>query len=387
MGRVEIGETPDIQFLSGVYVSRDTFGMRANAVAAAVRANAKFPFDYPVLGLNFQKDLITYGDRDSVGLYADNTSPPFKPWEKVTNVTYYPVSFTSPELDTSMIKPGMIIDTDHKPKWSTYVVKVSNGKVLTAGWVNSATRRMGTPPSGVGLTINPITKVWATNFNTFLPDGARSKAAVIQENGAINNSIKEPSFVVGIDTVLLPQSKFGGTAAYLARQSDGGNMQRWKYGFVSQGAYANFASHDSARLTPDIGFEESSSAKNGMVFAGKNTESSLLWKDGSRVVASIDPKGLIQKIGYKTIVIKNDTELSDTVGRYIISSLGKVTLTLPPKKNVFDGYTLKLTKTSGKDVTLKSSDGVSINGNTNFTISDASWNKEAIYVGGSWFIE
>ncbi|MBA0178166.1 hypothetical protein H0251_00780 [Pectobacterium carotovorum] len=388
MGRTDPKQINDgNRFSRGVYASRDTYGMRANAVVAAIRANSEGSFDYPVLGFNYLKEMSEYHDRDSVGLYADNTSLPLKAWERVNNVTYSPVSFSAKGIDSSKIKVGMIIDTDHNPKWSSYIIRVSEGKVITAGWVNTVTGRMGTPPNGVGLTINPITKVWATNFNIFLREGGRANSGVIQENGIVNNSIKNPTAVNGLDTVILPQSKYGGTAAYLARVANSGNKQQWKYGFMSQGSYINFISYDSTKHSPEMGFVESSSAKNGMVFAGRNTESSLLWKNGGRVLASIDPQGLIQKIGYKTVVVRNDINLSEMIGRYIISSPGKITLTLPPKKLIFDGYTMKLTKVAGSDVTLKSQDGVNINGETSTTIIGVSWNKEAIYMEGEWFIQ
>ena len=389
MGRVaneELGAPVDA-FHAGVYASRDTFGMRANAVVAAFRANAEGSFDYPILGFNYLKEMSKYQDRDSVGLYADNASVPFKSWEIVNNVHYLPVSFSSGSIDTSNIKPGMVIDTNHNPKWSSFVVKVYKDRVITSGWVNTSTGKTGTPSDGIGLKINPVTKVWATNFNVFLRENGRAKSSVIQENGLINNNITNPSSINGIDTVVLPQSKYGGTAAYLARVADSGNTQQWQYGFMSQGSNINFISYSSTKHDPYAGFAETSKAKVGMVFSGRNQEASIIWKNGSRIVASTDPNGLIEKIGYKTDVVSGDSSLSDTFGRYVINGSGNVKLSLPLSDSLLDGYTLKLTNISNAAVELISRDGKTINGINSLKLPASRWNKEAIYINNQWVVE
>lgn len=72
------------------------------------------------------------------------------------------------------------------------------------GWVNTATGHLGTPPDGYGLVINPITKIWAANFNAFLEENSQSNSLVVQENGVVNNKLGNPMAVNGIDTVILP---------------------------------------------------------------------------------------------------------------------------------------------------------------------------------------
>ena len=39
----------------GIYASKNTFGMRSNAVVAAFSANSLKPFDYPILGFEWLK--------------------------------------------------------------------------------------------------------------------------------------------------------------------------------------------------------------------------------------------------------------------------------------------------------------------------------------------
>ncbi|MCV4784608.1 hypothetical protein OFM36_34765, partial [Escherichia coli] len=62
------------------------------------------------------------------------------------------------------------------------------GKIITAGWVNLKTKRMGTPDNHSSLVVNPVTKIWSANFNLIFPEGGRATKGVVQENGIINNS-------------------------------------------------------------------------------------------------------------------------------------------------------------------------------------------------------
>lgn len=389
MGRVSPGEVSDV-YASGVYASGNTYGMRATSVIAAFRANSKTPFDFPISGFRYTKEMSTYKGRDSVALYADNTSPPFRKWEVIKNARYTPTSFTANDIDSNNIKKGMLIDTMHNPKWSSIVVSSSNGEVRTTGWVNTSTGHLGTPADGYGLVINPITKIWAANFNAFLTDDSRSDSLVVQENGVVNNKSEKPPAVNGIDTIILPQSRYGGTAAYLARSASGGNRGQWNYGFMSQGAKdANFISYDvfDGLNNTNAAFKDTSTSKYGVFFSGKNKEASIAWESKNKIVAYIGSEGLIQKIGYKTSIIKADANLNDSFGRYLILSNGSISLKLPKIENLIDGYTLKITKVSGGDVELKSPDGLKVNGSSSYTIKEKTWNKEAIYSSGEWFIE
>ncbi len=389
-GRIMNLQIPTLanNYSTGYYASRDTYGMRANAVVAAFKANAVEPYDYPIVGFESLRAMGKYRDRDSVGLYADNTSPPFKLWEKIHSANYTPTSFTSPDIDEKKIKPGMLLDTEHNPKWSSYVVSVKSGKVITAGWVNSKTGHLGTPENGVGVTINPLTKIWAANFNIFFPENGKATFGVIQENGIINSNVKNPNAINGIDTVVLPQSKYGGTAAYLSRSADRGYAQQWVYGFISQGSKNSFISSDSANHSPETSFLDQSSSINGLVFEGKNKKNSIVWRSKEIVNASITPEGLISKLGYKTKNIKSNSTLYSDYGRYIIENEQPITLILPDEKDLLPGYTLKITKVSNSKapVSFVSKNNTSVNGDKKFTADSTQWNKEAIYDGASWYI-
>ncbi|MDH8244455.1 hypothetical protein QIG89_27805, partial [Klebsiella pneumoniae] len=66
------------------------------------------------------------------------------------------------------------------------------------------------------------------------------------------------------------------------------------------------------------------------------------WTDGQKVTASISPSGEIEKINYKTKVIKDSDELTDSFSQYIFMTKNDITVQLPASKLLTDGYTLKL---------------------------------------------
>lgn len=381
MGRIAADTELKKSYMSGAYISRDTFGMRANAAAAAITANTMTPFNFPIIGLNFMKALANYKDRDSVGLYVGNASAPFKKWERVASGTYTPTSFESAEMDASKIKPGMIIDTMHKERWSAVVVKVYPKKIVTGGWVNLSTGKMGTPPDTDGIIINPITKVWTTNFNVSLAANGRASKAVIQENGVINNKVENPSSVYGIDNIVLPQSKYGGTISFLSRSATSGNKQQWSVGFMARGSKnANFSSVDGGgKEGTQVGYSENSSAINGMVFNGKNKDSSIKWMLNGRVMAKISPDGKFEKIAYKTKVITQSTQLDDTYSKYIINANTDVKLQLPSLKDNVDGLTIQLVNFSGHKVDISPSQNIVISKSIGKVIT-------ASLVDGKWMV-
>ncbi|TBP38617.1 hypothetical protein [Klebsiella quasipneumoniae] len=388
LGRLDISNEYKASNIASSYLaSKDTYGMRTNAVVAGFSANSERPFDYPILGFEGIMQLAKYHDRDSVALYVDNTSPPFKPWETISNVTYTPTSFNTIGYDIENLKPGMLVDTLHSPKWSTYIVAVHHNKIVTAGWVNSKTGHLGTPKNGIGLIVNPLTKIWASNFNIFFPNNGRAENGVIQENGIINNNVKNPNAINGLDTVVLPQSKYGGTAAYLARSADRGGKQQWAYGFISQGAKISFISSNSVAHKPDASFHDMSSAYYGIVFDGHNAKSSIVWKDNSgTIVSSIDPNGSIESISYKTKVINDDGYITKDYSRYLVSGKNDITLILPDSKTIIDGFTVKISKLSKNKLTLKPHNHENINNQSDNFILMGTLNKELFFKDGNWYI-
>lgn len=357
MGRVLFPGNESSVVTSGIYGSKNTFGMRANATVLALRANSLDPGGYPVSGFNYLKQISKYGDRDSVALYADNTSSAYKSWQIIKRGYFTATSVTSSQIKKEYLKNGMLIDTVDKPGWSGIIISIENNKIITNGWVNNNTGELGVPPQDSELIINPLTKIWGANFNIFLEKNGSAKAGVIQENGVVNNLIPNPNAVNGIDNVILPISKYGGTAAYLSRSASSGEKQQWLFGFVSQGAKnSNFNSMDlSAKSNTNVGFMENSSANSGLIFSGKNKSSSIEWRVGDKIYSRIDPHGKIVKLSYSTKVVKKSTKITDDYYRYIVDSPENIILTLPDTIPVEDGFTVEILNFSGHEINFISS--------------------------------
>ncbi|EFM2104675.1 TPA: hypothetical protein OZU02_004887, partial [Escherichia coli] len=375
-------------YSNSVLSGRYTFGMRKNAVVSSFVANNSSPLNIPVLGLGSVSGLAHYLDRDSVALYAENNSSPFRKWEKIKSPQITPTSVLSEDISPTDIKVGMIIETETQPKWSTYVVSVVPGKIITAGWVNLKTKRMGTPDNHSSLVVNPVTKIWSANFNLIFPEGGRATKGVVQENGIINNSATSKN-VNGVDTVVLPQSKFDGNIAYLARSTSLGNAKKWDYGFVSIGNRVSFSSRDNQINSPDISFNDESKSKIGLLFSGKNTAHSIVWKNGDTIVASVSPRGEIEKLNFKTKIINSSQALDSNFGRYIFKINSNIDVTLPDEKDLTDGYTLKLTSINddGFIVSVKSINNKKLNGVESLKLKHGRWNLEAVYFQNEWIIE
>lgn len=369
-------------YLKGIYAAKNTYGMRQSAVVASFKANSDNPFNFPVLGINSLYGLTQYVDRDSVALYADNTAPDYKPWEVITNAHITPTSIVSESIDYTKILPGMIIETKDSPKWTTYVISVAKGKIVTSGWVNMKTKHMGVPKSNI-LLVNPITKIWATNYNITLPSDSRAIKGVVQENGVVNNKTKS-GIVNGVDTVILPYSKFGGASAYIARAANTGFNQQWNYGFLSLGNKYSFISKNTPANHVQVSFLDISDSEVGMQFSGSNKRHSLEWKSGDVITAAISPSGQIAKINYKTLLVKGNYHLNDEYARYIFTARDDITVSLPDEDNLIDGFTLKLSSLGDGKHTINLKSKLEIIGGEKF--NNSNWNKDLIFIDSKWVI-
>lgn len=371
----------------GFYGSKYTYGMRKNAIVSAIVANND-TFNFPVLGINSISELGSYLDRDSVALYAENDSPPLKKWEVVRDVRVSKQFIYSKKFDLKNIKPGMIIETNTYPKFVSYIISVEANRIKTSNWLNIETKKIVMPPNIISIVINPITKVWATNFNLILPENGRAIKGVVQENGVVIR--KEHSSVNGVDTVLLPQSRFDGNMAYIARSTDSGYAKIWQSGFVSIGNNISFISRNSQKNSPSISYLDDSNAKIGMEFNGKNVEHSIVWKNKNNTInALISPLGNIEKIGYKTCVVSHSTNINSNCGRYLIDIKENISINLPDEFELTDGYTLKITNISLSNhrISLSSLNKININKTNKYILPAGKNNVEVIYFNKEWIVE
>lgn len=181
-----------------------TYGAYGNAAAAWVKANWKqgvLGGNRPaVLGFSSDSEIATYFNRDHVGLYVENVA---KQATVVNNCVFTATRVTLGNAlgpNPTVLKKGMIIDTGHTPqKYSGFVTgwDVASGQWIdVSGWFlvtnesgslpgNSAA---GQVPSGpMSIIINPQTKTWVINANTYTDGASQSGQATLGEMGLFNN--------------------------------------------------------------------------------------------------------------------------------------------------------------------------------------------------------
>ena len=219
-------------------ISSNTYGIFDYATGFGVRAN---PSDLgqgsQVLGLTSSSGLATYSGRDSVALFADNYGPP--PLNTQSTASY---TATTATLGTALttaqmeaLRVGMIVDTLHATKWSGFLTSWTSTTLTVSAWYQSG-GTSGTPASGTGLVISPITKIWAHNANNTLDASSYATAATGFELGTLNNKAsntgpgQNPS-MWGYDSVSL--GSYTADYAYIARGA-------WFFGYYAQGSNAGF---------------------------------------------------------------------------------------------------------------------------------------------------
>lgn len=251
-----------------------------------------------VLGTD-TKGLSKYTSRDSVALYSHTN------WNAEDRINLVGCTFNFDGLvlpqgvDTTKIKPGMIVDSTGSKKCVGIIDNIE-GQVITLidGWyevkanVGTETR---TIPNGDSCVINNITKLWGINNNVFIREGMEN--AVNMELGVFCNT---PNIgeVGGIDLVNFEDSTHFG---YRARGREIG----FQKGFVSEKSGVHFEGKDGSPNDPLL----QSINNDGTVFVMKND-------------------GEVSKI--KTVVqtITNSIKMTENVSVGLISG-SNVTVTLP----------------------------------------------------------
>ena len=195
-----------------------------------------------ITGVPMEAGFGRYGDRDTVGLYVDNTSRPALISAPTAIYTSTTATISPQSADTlKKLRVGMFIDTLHSPNRYTGILKSwnSDGSVLTVnGWylVNNVVNPPSTPPNSAGLKVNAYTKIWAHNANVFLPaDGAATNGATGFELGIANNKGDSPTGVGtsanrvwGFDAASLSNGQYSNQAGFITRG-------KWVYGHATWG--------------------------------------------------------------------------------------------------------------------------------------------------------
>ena len=215
----------------------------------SLRSNSSLEDGAEVLGIQNASQLSTYVDRDTVGLYVDNTAPAATYETETATFTALTVTVLAPPTNVLLkYRAGMVIDTKHTSKWSGIVSSWNvDGSVITVtGWyqVGGTPGTPGTPPNGTGIVLNGFTKVWAQNSNVMLNPSSYAKGATGFELGLLNtkgdsstNYSVQTNRCWGFDSVNL--GTYIGQAAFIARG-------RWHYGFYAVGQGTGFTCEGTA---------------------------------------------------------------------------------------------------------------------------------------------
>lgn len=246
-----------------------TYGTYDNAAAASVIANATYDRPAQVMGSANPATWATYTDRDSVALYLDNTVPP--PAATIATATYTATTIVpGVALDASLLRVGMLIDTAHATKLTGVITAwaTDGSSVTVSGWYavgNTATGQV--PADGTGAYLNPVTKAWPLNLNTFLKSDSHGNAIAGVELGVFQDKaapVEDASWNPGLDAPYawgfdcVNLGTYRATAGFLQRGD-------FRWGFMSRGAATAGFTVTATTQNPTWGFVHR--VGNGIPFA------------------------------------------------------------------------------------------------------------------------
>ncbi len=189
----------------------------------------------------------------------------------------------------ALLKPNMLIDTSHSPKYSAIVQSWTANAITVGGWVqmnNTATGQV--PPGTATAYVNPITKIWALNANATLSNYGYATAAAgfelgINNNTGAYNSATDTPTTWGYDVVNLGTNTV--SAGFIQR----GDMQN---GYVARsGRNAAFVYTPTGGYPQLDGFQTQQTTGNGFHVMANMTAGNGFWTQqasGNAMLAS-DP--------------------------------------------------------------------------------------------------
>ena len=183
-----------IKASSNIKAWKVTYGTYDQAAVMSVTAGSATEPVTQVLGLTAPSQLSTYGNRDSVALYAANIAT--APLVTTANTTFTANSVTSPDFAAirSDLQVGMIIDAySGATRLSGMTVSWAGNTISVSNWyLVDGSRNTGTPANGSQVHLNPATKVWAADLLLQIPASAtatNSGTGVEIGVGAVNPAV------------------------------------------------------------------------------------------------------------------------------------------------------------------------------------------------------
>lgn len=383
----------DVKHRGGMFVGKETYGIRENSTVASFRANTGTgsAFVPQVAGSDDLAVLAQAGALDSVAVFADVWLGEYNSWEDIATADYTATSFTVNDVSLlEKVKVGQYLITKHPAKYVGLVTGISGTTVTVQKWVSYGTTTVGTPANGVGLYVNPIIKGWAFNGNVLIGPNSRAQKCALMELGLQNNGVSDLTLLTGSDVVLL-DGTYGGGDAYRARGSN--SVARWDNNYHAYAATkVNFRSSNGSggSVCAIAAFYEESASAIGMLFAGKNTSRSLSFNNTSGVEqTALAPYGFEIKGGKGLSTAVSGTAVSPG-GKVVVQNSSAFSLVLPDATTFTAGREIHFIVTGVSPITITSSQsGGTVNGNASIIITPTYGYSEmtATYAGGGlWYV-
>lgn len=204
-----------------------------------------------VCGFRNHQDLSIYPDRDSVIMYVDGVLPKCE----ILNVVEFGVDYVRYEGNISEVEVGMIVDCMNQSeidefyqetKYSGFITGFNDNTIYVSGWYQYKNSESGQIPDKDRIIINPVTRLWGTNINVFLPEDSFGWGGVGCEYGLWNS--KSPTTgknyyqLCGVDV-----ANFEGCcgAGYIIRKANADDTTIILVGYISKEAEEGFVSENS----------------------------------------------------------------------------------------------------------------------------------------------
>ena len=338
-------------------VQSNTYGTLNSAATHAIMSNANDAW-VSVLGIrtNRPEDFTWYNNRDSVSSYIENSAT--NNYIDFDGVTYDKKGVTIPSLTKDYDIPiNSIIDTKHSPYYSGIVKNVDYETKyieIYKGWYKfGGTKDLGQiPPSGIGLTINKITKIWNSNWNLFFPKNTPHTAGCSLEIGVHNHQAFTDN-KDGLD--IISAGSYGANTGIIIRSTQNGN---WYRGVHSQKSNVGLDGEEN-----DITLRSTNADSFGVyVIDAKKasyraySEKPLLpliqSKTGDDYTFEVDHYGRLNSMGYQAKVVRENNEtVKPYLNPFILVSGSVVNVVLDDPK--WSGYrTVELINLTKNEISI-----------------------------------
>lgn len=310
LNKVELeGKHYDYQGFSSF--SKKTYGTYNNATVMNIVGNSELAIP-KVIGTD-SEGCRRYMNRDSVGLYLENTGIGLLVYVK-DGMTYTNNSAIFPSTyDMTKVKKGMILDVNRENYPNVYVgiINEVNGNIATLvdGWWCENERYetyKGTPQNGMSLMSYSATKIWGQNTNIFLENETVGGTGI--EYGIFNNTQYKDD-VGGVDIV-----NFTNESGYGVRVRHTLDNNFFNYGYISE--------------NNNIGFDSIGKAYDGWAFRTRT-------QDGQKVSGLTYDGSMVGLKPYSQVITSDNVTIKDNVNLIIVNA-NNVNVILPNTQNCKD---------------------------------------------------